>query len=620
MSETPQPTASLVPSPYPRWLVVVGLAVVLLGHTQVTLRHLALRLAGVRFGELHQVKAATDVKGIHDNQGVMQEILAKTAVLHDPLGVFHPGELRGDHVWIGDQSYEVVANTATDIEVIGTLGELQKLPPETAYLTGFKEKGGLVKLALRVPGIGFTVADLAFGLALVLLVGWMIRKRGRPASWLPPLPIVVLLIVCFLSIFKQTRVLDQIGLETDTKGGVKELVQYIEVLLVGFCFFREFFRDRRSRCWLIWTLSIGAAAVILVGLGEYLATMSGRTMRGVLDIAEIDSLFGFRYNPARSTASGSESSQNVLAVYLVMLLPVLFALTMAPFKKPMRIGLLVLAGLGFGLILSLPLLLCAVVGVLVVAGLQKQRLAMTATMAGLGLILFVFCAANRHHGKILVDSAAMFRSEDHYGLIPMPLKGKGMGSEGRNWEPWQQKYMERQAVLTAVTWSPLLGHGLGNYQRKINRFYGETRPDLIGHGMSKIPRNLMEKDSHGLYWVQAMETGTLGLAALFLFLCACTRQAFAARRLKEIDDWDRALLTGVAGMTVALLLAAWTGSFLVRGLQFIAIPLLALPAAVLASGRGATSALKSTGADQLEPFVEPKLRSPDEKTPDEPVS
>ena len=41
--------------PYPRWLLVLGLGVIVAAHTQVTLRHGALRLAGVRYGRVDRV-------------------------------------------------------------------------------------------------------------------------------------------------------------------------------------------------------------------------------------------------------------------------------------------------------------------------------------------------------------------------------------------------------------------------------------------------------------------------------------------------------------------------------------------------------------------------------------
>ncbi len=561
---------------YPKWLIVLGLAVLVLGHTQVTLRHLALRLAGVRFGEVHAVEA---VEGDPN-----------AALVKDPLGVYKPDALKGDYLWLGENTYEITANTATEIRVVGTPKEVREdVQGHGDYLTGFREKTVLVRLARKVPGIGFTLADVALGCALAGMAWTLLRRKSLPDLRLP-IAVWVLLGLCLLSVFDATRVLDQSGIRADVKAGIKEWIQYVEVLGLAWLFFHELFRDRRARCWLIWALIGSAAIVILVGWIEYIRAVGGYSLRGPLDIGELDSTFGFRYNPARSRTSGSESSANVLSLYLAFVVPLLLSLINTPFPKWLRVALGGLAALGLCLIVNLPLLICAIVGCLVVAAFWPWRWALPVTLASIVVILALVGAVNRHHGKILVDSMALYRSQDHYGLLPMPMKGRDAAAVGNRWESWQQKYMERQAVLTAITWSPLLGHGLGNYQQKINNFYGGTRPDLTGHAMMKQPVNFMEKDAHGLYWVQLMETGGLGVAALLWLLAAVLRRLVRARRRRELDGYDRALLLGALGAVVCLALACWHGSFLARGLQFVVLPFFALPGAVRADQAGRETA------------------------------
>ncbi len=572
---------------YPRWLLILALLVVVTAHTQLTVRHLALWLAGVRFGEVENVLEQSAVKGLRDHQGALFEVLGETAVLHDPLGVYRSGELRNKRICFGDDSFVIAANTPTHIEVYGSMAEIERaVAAHPKYLTGFKKKNILVKLALRTPRLAFTMADLVFALALLALAAWLLCRRQKPVAWLPPpLPVIVLLAVCFISMFDWARLFDHSQMEADGMKSLTELAQYVEILLLAWLFFRELFCDRRLRRWLIWALAGGAAVVILVGLIEYMVILSGVTRRGLAAIGDLDSIFGFQYNPGRSRITGSESSRNILALYLLLAVPVLLALSAAPFRRAVRIGLAILAALGLCLILSLPLLICTVLGCLLVACLWRHKPALPAVAGVILLILLLMCLVNRQHGRILLDSAALYRSRDTYGLLPMPAKGQGQTTFGE-WESWQQKYLERQAALTAVSWSPLFGLGIGNYQAKINTFYTATLPGLEAHQVEKKAANLMEKDTHSLYLVQAVETGVLGVMALLWLLIYSLKQAFAARAAAA-DPWEQALLTGVAGSLLALILGGFYGSFMVRGVHFLAIVLMALPAAVLISTRPA---------------------------------
>ena len=571
MTDAPVDVADQPAAGLPRWFAYVVLAVLIAAHTQATLRHVALRLAGVRYGVAEKVVAGED----------------GGTIVHDEYGVYKPNALAGKSIFFGDASFPVTGNTATTILVDAPLGEVEAAVGEhRKYLTGFSKKNALVKLALKVPGIGFTPSEVLLGLGLALLGLWLLRDgRWRQCRW--PLPLIIFVGIGALSIVGPLRLLDSWP-ETMTaaqraaatrqglKSGIKELIQYVEVFVLAYAFFVGVLRDRRVRRYAVAGLAAMAGVVIIVGLIEYVGAVCGWSLRGLLDIGEVDATFGFRFNPSRSSSAGSESSKNILATYLLVMSPFLLALATGVGCRWKRAGLVVLAALGLCLTLGLPQLLCAIAGCIFVASLCRWRPALPAVLVGTVAVLGLWMALSQQHGRILLDSMAVHRRADPYGLLPMPVKGRDEKSLA-DWEPWQQKHIGRQAVLNAISYSPLLGHGLGMYQARINSFYEWSK--LLHLWYPKSARNFMEKDAHGLYFVLATEVGVLGVAALLWLLVSLLRQSVATRS-RASDPLDRAMLLGVGGALIALVLACWSASFLVRGLQLIVIALMALPAAI----------------------------------------
>jgi cell division protein FtsW (lipid II flippase) len=548
----------------PKWICALALGVLVLAMSQTTVQQLAWRAAGVRAGMLTKVEADTK---------------AHQTVCHDAFAVYRDGELQGTALWLGDASFPVLDNGRTWILVEGGAKAVEGAAGEKMrYKTGFATKSGLAGLALKVPGLPFTPADLLLGFCFAAIVLVQLQRKDLSTWWLPPWSIVILLAICGLTLVDGLRVMDQSEHTVSRGKGMREWLQYAEVLAAGFIVFRMTFRSRCCRQLAAWTLIGVCGVVTAVGLVEYAGVISGRGVRGLLDVAAIDSTFGFRYNPTRSGMSGSESSRNVLALYLAIMLPLLTAVALNSGDRRRQVLAAVVGVLALPLILNAALLLCAVAGCLAVAVQSPRQRAVPGMLVILALVIGGACLTLPHHGKILMDSVAVTKYDDPYGSLPMPLTGHSADTveqTGAQWEPVQQKYLEMQTAMNAVSVSPLFGHGLGHYQVRINAFY--TDGVLQTLWINKNPANFMERDAHGLYVVQSVESGLLGFLALVAVLLGWLTTATAAR--DETDDpFDKTLAMGVVGCMVTLLLCGFAGSFLVRGLQFTVIAIAALTA------------------------------------------
>ena len=181
---------------------------------------------------------------------------------------------------------------------------------------------------------------------------------------------------------------------------------------------------------------------------------------------------------------------------------------------------------------------------------------------------------NPRHGMVLIDSHAVHKTKDNFGRLPMPLKG--MDNKLGYWEPYQQKVLEQQAALNLISHSPLLGIGLGNYQKQINPFYSKDRINY-SLAIEKSAFNYMEKDSHPLFMIQAVESGILAAIILMLVMVSSLKLCFKHKLKIEAD---KSLIAGAAAAIIVMLIASFYSSFMVRGLQFFSAFFLILPYAL----------------------------------------
>lgn len=522
------------------WLAVGVLATLVAAHTQVTVRHMAWRLAGIRSGVVAKVDPG--------KVGVR---------VRDPQALFADGALEGAVFRIGGATAPVVTNGRSWIE-------LGKRPPGltvgASYLVA--GDGWLPRLALRVPGAAVTLADLLLAVTAAGVAVALARQRSGWRQVTMPWAVPALVAAAVAGLLAASWS----GAAVQWQAGAKELLQRVEVLVVAWGVFRWGLSTRDSRWRAVAVLGICGAAMVLLAAWEYREALAGRGTVGA-----VDGLLGFRYNPARPGVAGSESNRNVLAVYLCVMLPVAFGVWPALRQRWLRVAVAAVGGVGVCLVLQVWLLLCAGAGCVAAALVSRHRFGVEWTVAALVGAVACGCLLNSDHGPVLLDSVAVYRFGDRYGTLPAPATG-GNADSFPAWDPWQQKTKEVQASLNALSKAPLLGHGIGHYQQRINAFYtdGEV-PELW---LPKAPVNLMEPGGHGLYWVTAVECGGLGVTLLVMVLLQWLRAAVAWHR-QATEERERALAAGVAGSLVAVLLSGMTGSFLVRGVQFLVVALAA---------------------------------------------
>jgi hypothetical protein len=548
----------------PRWLLAGLLLVMLSAHSQLTLRHWGLWLTGSHQGTVLALEAGND---------------PSQTVLSDPFAVYAVNELAGRPLWLGDHQVTVVANEPTRLLVAAApelvtawVAEVKaSRDDETVpYLAGPSSRSALVRLALRLPKANITPSDVLLGLWLLLAAAWVLRRRAwATLSW-PPWPIWAILAVTLWSLWAPLRPFDSWELDAQEQrsalaDGLRELRQVLELFLAAFLAWRWGLRTAWLRRWLPVSLAVLALAMLAVAGWEYAQVVSGHTLRGLADMGEVDGLLGMRWLPSRPKVTGSEASRTALALYAAMMAPLLLAWSRGLAKSWQRWAGTVLALLLLLLILHLPLLLIAVLACALVAAQCPQRAVLPGTLLGMLAILTIGAWLIPQMGAIWLDSAAVYRHSDRFGQHPMPAKGQ----DGRHYEasyPWQQKVQERQVALNAISFSPLLGHGLGSYQDRINSFYSFSKLNTLT--LTKSSVNLMEKDAHGLWLVWGVETGALGVAALLALLLWSARLAWETLpRLRSPSD--RVLLIGALAGILVLLLAGWWTSWMVRGLQLL---------------------------------------------------
>jgi hypothetical protein len=455
-------------------------------------------------------------------------------------------------------------------------------------------------LAQRVPSAHFTVSDALFALAFLL---WLVvrlwdrtfltRIRAYPIGMVA---VFVAGALSLIAALKYSPPWSEVTMEPS--GGVKQLVQLFLFFVCAYVVLSDCLRDRAWRGRLVAAFLAAAAVAMLVGLTEYLRlrppSPEAQRAGALISPMQVDATFGFQREAAGAHEKiGTASNRNVLGAWLTLVLPLLWAVFLWERRRAIRAVALVLSLLGGVLLLNGGLWAAALVAVLAVS-FVRGRTAFIATAAGMLLFYaLLFRSAPQEPGQVLLDSVMLQKQSDRFRTLSLyevyeDLDKSGRGADltqGRFAYPWQQKYVEWQPALLALAQNPLFGVGLGNYQKNVNRYYGDK--NFNTYQVSKPPLNLMEKDANPFYAVWLAETGLVGLLAFVWLLAEGLGRGiagFAALKKAGGDELMAGLTVGACAALGAAAAGCLFTDYWVRGVGIAFVFVLAL--ASCADGEG----------------------------------
>jgi len=453
-------------------------------------------------------------------------------------------------------------------------------------------------VAAALPAVNATVSD-ALLLAAFLL--WLVLRgrqgllRERLCRY--PAALLGLLVCALLSIAAPLKPPGFVRAEAPIAYG-RAARQFAQLALLFGCAYLVMVDCLSSERWRRRALAAFFVAVglaVLVGLSEYArlrpAGPEAARAGAILSPHGVDATFGFRGRAAEAHEQvGTTSNRNVLGAWLTLVVPLLWAAFLFAPGRALRWAALPLTVAGGLLLLHGGLWLAALVAVLALS-FVRGRVHFAATAAGIFLVYgLVFAVAPQRPGQILLDSVMLRRSADRFRTLS--LYDAGRRTDGAvvdlaeaPYSPWEQKYVEWQPALLALSRSPLFGLGLGNYQLRINAFYSDR--ELPVYRMPKSSENLMEPGGNAFYAVWLVETGFVGLLGFIWLVFEFLRRA--ARGVKEQPDaLARCLKLGACAALGASVFGCLFVDYWVRGVGIAYVFVLSLASASCGAPAGGT--------------------------------
>jgi len=362
---------------------------------------------------------------------------------------------------------------------------------------------------------------------------------------------------------------DALVKSVDKSSAAKELIQYIEYFIVGYLIVANNTDTERSFRRIVRLLILTSTIVIAVAMFQYwscycpcvkdtagkLGPLSGPLTR-LLHVDQGDAM-GIR---------GTFSNRNVLGAFLAMMLPLLWGVALAH-KKGLaivtRTWAVILTVAGLSVMTSGGAMIAVLFSILAITFIRDEKffsiLAVLVLVFAIGAGLFLKSKLQRLEAKcaarpnitMLQDSVKLFKQSD-----AKPPRNYG----------WQQRYVEWQAAVNAITVHPILGVGVGNYQQNINQYYGE---------IAKPAENYMEADAMNGLLILGMTMGLPGLVAFLWILFKF--QKFGAQGFSLLPPGlEKGFALGIYGAMTSVLIASLFTNVLVRGVGLVFIILLAL--------------------------------------------
>ncbi|MHC4252302.1 MAG: hypothetical protein ACYS9X_24555 [Planctomycetota bacterium] len=371
------------------------------------------------------------------------------------------------------------------------------------------------------------LAALAIAAAVEVLVFGRAWKRALP----PP---AMFGLVAAGALSALAMVLREWGELAGVMGAAREVVQLVEVFVVGYAWVLWAARRRRDIDRALVALAVAVTVNVLLALLQLGGGAHPFHVRGLF------------------------ANRNFFGVFLAATLPVLVAAASAEGDRPpgVRLWMLSAAAAGLAVMTSGGLFAAAAVGVLVAAFAVGPRAGWAAVAAVAVVALMI-----QPTGALPGVREAQYRS---VALFPEDARGRRAPSERmRRWA----------AGLECLRDNATFGVGPGRFQTRIERYYlhglgkgGGNSTDVEAFDVS-----FDEPGSHGLYEVTACEGGFLGLVALAWFLAAAV-----ARSGRAATRDSSGLAGGALGAAVAVLIAGVFGSVLARGVALPFVVALAL--------------------------------------------
>ena len=503
-------------------------------------------------------------------------------------------------------------------------------------------------LAGQVPELNFTTADI---LILIIVPIWLIKCLfAGGISSIKSIPLAVWLLVVVGAVSLCPLLNSQVQIPTAGADGKpasvmeylsygKDLIQYVLYFMVAYVLIASSMQWEKTMKGLAYIFLIVVTVVVAYGVLEADATdadivlspdklgvktaeageapapaktealaaaptaepappaasLLPWTVKRVEHAMEVDSTFGFAMVDATPKEVGTKSNRNVLGAFLCLVLPLAYGLFLFHPNWFVKLWMLAVAIAGLTIVLSGGALIAICIAFTVMAAMcRRSTMFVTAAMIGV-IILYLYPKLPRENQKVILDSLMLKKTVDQYGTLPAPTTGKAIPEEGQ----WQQKYTEWQAALNAISLNPLVGVGLGHYQKNINLYYDTDLDPLEDYYViEKEPGvNYMEPDSNNHYLVLATEAGIPALLIFAWVIAHFIRQA-AQTFTKQEPGFRQALAAGLVGSMVALAVGSIFTVMLVRGLALTLVVVLALIHGVSYTPRAVVIAPIPEGVDE----------------------
>jgi len=433
-----------------------------------------------------------------------------------------------------------------------------------------------------------TAADVLIGIGFVLCLIHLALKHGGWRSLLPrgpvwrrvPLPVGLMLAWMALSLVPALKGAAAEEITIGKASALKEVLQFLEYFVAAYLLFVLTLRAAQDP-----QKMVRRVALALCGVGALVVVWAWFLYLRKGDVTAM-----------HVGLPGRFSNRNVLGGFLTLMLPVMWGVALWERSVPLRIGLVLVVVAGLGVTLAGGAFVAISVALLVLAYLRHRWL-FVGTAAALALIALVALPRlPRSNLDILVDSVALYRSDDPYGTLKKDVREikstvdkkrrslfmKIMNKEDidlasdlldesdYSWK-WQQRYKDWQIGLAMMRLSPLFGVGVGAYEHNFNTFYSLYR-------VPKYSEDLMEPDALSFYVVRGAE---LGAPFLLLFLWLLLDFGSAGVRLHRHgpSPFHKGFGIGVAAALIAFAINSVFTDMLVRGVGVTFIILLALSTA-----------------------------------------